>query len=1031
MSKNVFNTQASTQTIIGGTITSGVTPRLAYYTGTNEIDDTDIDYTANEGLTRVDGLKYVRQRGTSTHIGTFYNGPSGGRAIVIGERALDTYTAVCDESIAIGPQAGTNLNTLYHSILLGTNAGLGLGTVTTRVINDSVAIGWRTLVSAQSIINSITIGHNVYESLTNGISNINIGNPGTGITTENNTTRIGSSQNRCFIAGIRGASPDIANGLPVVCSSTGQLTTQPYPESPISPGTTGRMAFYNSSSTIANTDIDYIEAQGLVRSDNLAYVYNNSSNTSLQVGNTLNPAASHTNSIIVGKNAMTLAPTPTSNNSVIIGENACSNSAVVAGTVAIGHRINGTEEGILSNNVLIGDLCCNVATDVNNTICIGKSTYFDLITGNNNINIGDGASSIAAESNVIRIGNSGFSQTKCFIQGIRGITPELSDGLPVVISSTGQLSSASSAPVNTGTVGRLAFYDSVNSVDDTDIAYTASRGLVRSSDNLAYIYNNATNTSLQVWNTLNPAATYFDSITMGKNILALATSPICNTSVLIGGNVCQNVLSSSGNVAIGHRVVDTGAATTLSNNVLIGNLCCNNVTNLTLTTCIGRNTYSNLLTGSNNVNIGDGATGVTAESDTIRIGNTLLPQTRCFIGGIRGITPALTDGQVVEITSDRQLTSSSSYVKGPINSIDNRIATYSGVTGKLLSNLSAITADGAANMSGVNVLTAKVLDMVGGGAIYLANTVSSIVGTIRNQSGWLFHTGITGFDTYLGYNSGNFTGTGLNNTVVGATSLQNFTSGANNIVVGTSSGGGLTTHTDNIIIGNNVTGLVGSNNISIGNITGVAEINTLRIGNTQTRCIIPPINIASPTGDTRLVYIDSVTGQLTAKTGLYKPMAEVFYGDGGVTTASFTMVVQNQWYGIDSSNFTTGAWTLETNNAKFLAAKWDNNGVPGQVRYISSTMDMSHTALSVCMSAANAGHTIQMCILKDNVPIPSTIVFYDFVNNNVFASMAYHKILTMTLNKVYKLGIRCVSNNNSAVTLYNLNFVLLNMETLI
>jgi hypothetical protein len=58
-----------------------------------------------------------------------------------------------------------------------------------------------------------------------------------------------------------------------------------------------------------------------------------------------------------------------------------------------------------------------------------------LTTGDFNIAIGNGG--IAGESATIRIGND--NQTRAFIAGIRGVTTDILDALPVLIDSKGQL----------------------------------------------------------------------------------------------------------------------------------------------------------------------------------------------------------------------------------------------------------------------------------------------------------------------------------------------------------------------------------------------------------------------------------------------------------------------------------------------------------------------------------------------------------------------------------------------------------------
>ncbi len=68
-------------------------------------------------------------------------------------------------------------------------------------------------------------GYSAGSSLTTGYLNIAIGN--IGVAAKGRTTRIGTAGNhtRAFIAGIRGVTTGVANGIPVLVDSNGQLGT--------------------------------------------------------------------------------------------------------------------------------------------------------------------------------------------------------------------------------------------------------------------------------------------------------------------------------------------------------------------------------------------------------------------------------------------------------------------------------------------------------------------------------------------------------------------------------------------------------------------------------------------------------------------------------------------------------------------------------------------------------------------------------------------------------------------------------------
>jgi trimeric autotransporter adhesin len=70
---------------------------------------------------------------------------------------------------------------------------------------------------------NIALGFNAGSNLSVGNNNIDIGNPG--VAGESNTIRIGSVQTKTFIAGVRGRTTGVANAVPVLIDSNGQLGT--------------------------------------------------------------------------------------------------------------------------------------------------------------------------------------------------------------------------------------------------------------------------------------------------------------------------------------------------------------------------------------------------------------------------------------------------------------------------------------------------------------------------------------------------------------------------------------------------------------------------------------------------------------------------------------------------------------------------------------------------------------------------------------------------------------------------------------
>ncbi len=133
-------------------------------------------------------------------------------------------------------------------------------------------------------------------------------------------------------------------------------------------------------------------------------------------------------------------------------------------------------------------------------------------------------------------------------------------------------------------------------------------------------------------------------------------------------NTAAGAFALRDNLGVSNTAVGAPAMllnTTGSNNTAIGvNSLASNTTG-SYNIAVGRSAGYNLTTGSDNIDIGHA--GVAAESNTIRLGDSLL-QTQTFIAGIRGVTTGHADGVAVVIDNQGQLgtVSSSRRVKDDI-----------------------------------------------------------------------------------------------------------------------------------------------------------------------------------------------------------------------------------------------------------------------------------------------------------------------------------------------------------------------------
>lgn len=109
---------------------------------------------------------------------------------------------------------------------------------------------------------------------------------------------------------------------------------------------------------------------------------------------------------------------------------------------AVGYTALGNATGI--NNTALGSAAGLAITTGDANIIIGAGANVNAGVRSNCIVIGTGATTSSAD-NQIRIGFGALPSTSCFVQGIRGVTTNVADSVPVVIDSNGQLGTVSSS----------------------------------------------------------------------------------------------------------------------------------------------------------------------------------------------------------------------------------------------------------------------------------------------------------------------------------------------------------------------------------------------------------------------------------------------------------------------------------------------------------------------------------------------------------------------------------------------------------
>jgi Chaperone of endosialidase len=112
---------------------------------------------------------------------------------------------------------------LFQNTTASFNVAVGDHALANSTGGENTAIGRAALFHNTSGSQNIALGVSAGLNLNTGDNNIDIGN--TGETGDSDTIRIGATQDRTFIAGIRGTEPPVGVILPVLIDLNGQLGT--------------------------------------------------------------------------------------------------------------------------------------------------------------------------------------------------------------------------------------------------------------------------------------------------------------------------------------------------------------------------------------------------------------------------------------------------------------------------------------------------------------------------------------------------------------------------------------------------------------------------------------------------------------------------------------------------------------------------------------------------------------------------------------------------------------------------------------
>lgn len=333
-------------------------------------------------------------------------------------------------------------NLFLHEPPGGGNTGLGQLTLSSNTTGSgNTAVGREALAANTTGRSNFAAGDRALHSNTTGISNTAIGYEAlfSSATAQFNTA-IGSRALHSNTSGER----NTATGLQALFSNTSGLQNT----------ATGHLALLSNTTGNNNT-----ATGGDALRLNLTGSFNTATGSDALQENTDGSSNTAVGADALRENTTGASNTATGSAALIFNDIGNGNVAVGSATLfsntsggsntAVGNfALSGNETG--SQNTALGSQALNQNATGNRNIAIGALSGGHITTGDDNIVIATASGSLAAEANTIRIGGitvgTGIrEQNRTFINGIRGVTTDLTDAVPVLIDSAGQLGTVSSS----------------------------------------------------------------------------------------------------------------------------------------------------------------------------------------------------------------------------------------------------------------------------------------------------------------------------------------------------------------------------------------------------------------------------------------------------------------------------------------------------------------------------------------------------------------------------------------------------------
>jgi hypothetical protein len=571
---------------------------------------------------------------TATGYGSLGSNTSGAQNTASGYLALylnstgTSNTASGHESLRYNSSGGFNTANGAAALQFNTTGFLNTASGAAALRNNTTggsntAVGHNSLAANTTGTNNIAIGKNAGVNLTTGDNNIAIGH--SGVVAESNIIRIGTAgtHTTAFIAGVitgNGSGLTGITGSNLAANSIGSsqlasgLTLAGTTTGTFSGNLTGNVTGNATTATTAGSATSFT---GPLAGDVTGTQGATAIAASTVTGKALTGFTSGAGTVSASDTLLTAINKLDGN----LAAKAPLASPTFTGTVTAASFVG-------DGSGLTGITAPATSTSTNFNIPSTTSSSVGVITQNGGRFIHSyGTSNFfagASAGNFSMTGNSNTAVGQNVFQNNTTGSENIAIGIATLINNT------------TG---------NYNTANGSFSMVSNTTGSANTANGYFALYNN----SIAIHNTANGAFALRYNTTAGRNVAigsyALRAQSFNNSDTTWYSN----------NVAVGYQALDqnqpTSTTTGINNTALGTNALIANTTGAN-NIAIGYNAGNLLTSGSNNITIGH--SGLTGESNTIRIGTTGT-QTRAFVSGIRGITTGSNDAVTVVIDSSGQL----------------------------------------------------------------------------------------------------------------------------------------------------------------------------------------------------------------------------------------------------------------------------------------------------------------------------------------------------------------------------------------